>query len=159
MRQVLIFVSAVLFLSVACGESEALPSADIVPTSEVSASPPSEHPSAEPASLAIRQFAAAFNTHEWTTASRFVHPASADRFRDGVEHAAQSQARLQLEDVEVKPCDDEGCSFSVRWSMSPEGYCNPLFRRSGFGLSVMLVLLTEGNWVVREVRTFGATTC
>ena len=159
MRQVPLFVSAVLFLLVGCGESEALPSVDIAPTSEVLVSPPSRHPSADPASLAIRNFADSFNKHDWTAASRFVHPLVADRFRDGVEHAAQSQARLQLEDVEVKPCDDEGCSFSVRWSMSPEGYCNPLFRRSGFGLSVMLVLLTEGNWVVREVRTFGATTC
>jgi|GEM_PF-2493063 hypothetical protein len=78
MLQVLIFVSAVLFLSIGCGESEALnsagaastpevivsPLADITPISEVEVSSPSEHPSAKPATLVIREFADAFNKHQ-----------------------------------------------------------------------------------------------
>jgi len=159
MRQVPLFVSAVLFLLVGCGESEALPSVDIAPTSEVLVSPPSRHPSADPASLAIRNFADSFNKHDWTAASRFVHPLVADRFRDGVEHAAQNQARLQLEDVEVSRCRDDACSFSTRWSMSPDGYCNPLFRKSGSGLSIITMFLAEGKWVVRQITTFGTLTC
>jgi len=76
-----------------------------------------------------------------------------------VEHAAQNQARLKLEDVTLNGCRDEACSFSVRWSMSPEGYCNPLFRKSGSGLSATTMFLAEGKWVVRLIHTFGTVTC
>ena len=92
----LIFVSAVLFSSVGCGDSEALPSADIVPTPETQVSPPSTNPQADLAILANRNFADAFNKYDWTAASRFVLPVNAGKFRDGVKHAAQNQAQLQL---------------------------------------------------------------
>jgi hypothetical protein len=159
MRRVLLFVPAVLFLLVACGESEALPSADIVPTPEFLRSPPSTDPRVVGSSLAIRDFADAFNKHQWTAVSRFVHPLISDRFKDGVEHAAQSQAQLQLQvqDFEAIVCRDDSCGFRVRWSMSPEEYCNPLFRKSGSGLSNITVFLDEGQWVVREITTFGPT--
>gem|GEM_PF-2796209 len=43
--------------------------------------------------------------------------------------------------------------------MSPEGYCNPLFRKSGSGLSATTMFLAEGKWVVRLIHTFGTVTC
>ena len=160
MRQVILFVSAVLFLIAGCSESEALlPSADTVPTSESPVSPPSTDLQADLANQAIRDFTDAFNKHDWTAASRFVPPLTADVFRDGVEHAAQNQAQLQLKDVTVRGCTDDSCNFSVRWSMSPEGYCNPLFGKSGSGLSVINVYLVEGKWVLRPIVTFGTPAC
>jgi hypothetical protein len=43
--------------------------------------------------------------------------------------------------------------------MSPERYCNPLFRKSGSGLSSITAILDEGEWGVRVLHTFGTTTC
>jgi hypothetical protein len=88
-----------------------------------------------------------------------VLPVNADKFRVGVKQAAQNQAQVQLEDVAVNGYRDEACAFSLRCSMSPEGYCNPLFRKSGSGLSVVNVSLAEGKWVLRPIRTFGTVTC
>ena len=158
MRLTLVLVCVIAALAVGCGESETSPSADQPLAEAVLPEPTSTDPRADLASQAIWDFADAFNEHDWTLASRFVLPLYADMFREGVEHAAQNGAQLQFGEVTVTSCGDDSCDFSTEYTMSPVGYCNPLFRR-GSDLATITVSFAEGEWVVRWIATYGGLSC
>lgn len=158
MRLALVLVCAIVVLNASCGETDSTPSTDTALADAVLPEPTPKDPRADIASQAIWNFADAFNEHDWTLASRYVLPLYADMFREGVEHAAQNGAQLQFDDVAVTTCKDDSCDFSTKYSMSPEGYCNPLFRRRT-DLATITVNLKGGEWVVRWVATYGGSAC
>ena len=159
MKLTLVLVCSIVLLAVGCGESETVPSTDAARADAVLTEPTPTDPRADLASQAIWDFADAFNEHDWTLASRFVLPLYADMFREGVEHAAQNGAQLQFEDVAVTTCKDDSCDFSTKYSMSPAGYCSPLFFSRRASLATITVNLREGEWVVRWIAPYGGYPC
>ena len=91
MRLTLVLVCTIVVLAAGCGETDSTPSTDAALADAVLPEPKPTDPRADIASEAIWDFADAFNEHDWTLASRFVLPLYADMFREGVEHAAQTE--------------------------------------------------------------------